>query len=101
MCTKLYTSHKQQEKQRAERTVSNTGSEEIIEITNCEIRIPLNQLKSRAGEDKNKVAMVKSGCNRIEQILKVLFNKIIEEGKTYRFSLIQKASQHHRSSANR
>ena len=80
--TKLYSTHTQNQ-QRTERTILNVGSEELPEITKSEIRKALNQLKNNkcAGEDKITVEMMKIGGRKIEQILRILFNKIVEEGK--------------------
>lgn len=79
--TKLYSPSIQQ--QRTERTILNIGSEEIPEITNSEIRMALSQLKNNkcAGEDRITAEMLKIGGRKIEQILKILFNKIVDEGK--------------------
>ena len=43
----------------------------------------LNQLKNNrcAGEDRITVEMLKIGGGKIEQMLKILFNKIIDKGR--------------------
>lgn len=62
----------------------NQGSEEIPEITSSEISAAMKEMKNNKSADEDGIAIetIKEGGTTILKVLRTLFNKCLEEGKT-------------------